>query len=40
MLSLLFHGGVELTCVGGHARAPRKSHKLGMYDIGGASYQS
>jgi hypothetical protein len=31
-LSLLFYGGVELTHVGGHARAPAKPCKLGVYD--------
>jgi hypothetical protein len=31
-LSLLFHGGVELTHVGGYARAPAKSRGSGVYD--------
>jgi hypothetical protein len=29
-LSLLFHGGVGLACVGGHARAPAKPRELGV----------
>jgi hypothetical protein len=39
-LSLLFHGGVGLAHVGGHARAHAKSRKLGVYDNGGVSYLS
>jgi hypothetical protein len=36
-LSILFHGKVEFAYVGGHARAPAKPHKSGVYDRGGAS---
>jgi hypothetical protein len=39
-LSLVFHGRVGLTCVGGHTRAPAKSRKSGVYDGGGVSYLS
>jgi hypothetical protein len=39
-LSLMFHGRVGLAHVGGHARAPVKSHKSGVYDNGGDSYLS
>jgi hypothetical protein len=35
---LLFHGGVESTHVGGHARAPVELHELGVYDRCKASY--
>jgi hypothetical protein len=37
-LSLMFHGGVRLARVGGHVRAPTKSHKVGLYNSGGVSY--
>jgi hypothetical protein len=39
-LSLRLHGGVEMACAGGHARAHAKSCKLGVYDSGGTSYLS
>jgi hypothetical protein len=39
-LSLLFHGGVGLAHVGGHARTPAKPGKSGVYDRGGVSYLS
>jgi hypothetical protein len=38
-LSLMFHGGVGLSCVGGHTKAPAKPHKSGVYDSDGVSYQ-
>jgi hypothetical protein len=40
LLSLLFHGRVELACIRGYAIAPTKPHKLGVYYSGGASYLS
>jgi hypothetical protein len=39
-LSILFHSGVGLAHIGGHARAPAESHKLGVYDSDGVSYLS
>jgi hypothetical protein len=39
-LFLLFHGRVELAHIGGYARAPTKSHELGVYGRGRVSYLS
>jgi hypothetical protein len=39
-LSLLFHSGVGLAHVGGHARAPGEPGKSGAYDRGGVGYLS
>jgi hypothetical protein len=36
--SLLNHGGVGLSRIGRHARAPVKPHESGIYDSGRAGY--
>jgi hypothetical protein len=38
--SLLIHGGVGLDRISGHARAPAKSHELGVYESGSVGYLS
>jgi hypothetical protein len=38
--SLLFHGGVGLVYVGGHARAHAKHYESGVYDSSEVSYLS
>jgi hypothetical protein len=38
--SLWFHGRVGLAYASGHARAPTKSYKSGIYHSGGTSYLS
>jgi hypothetical protein len=38
--SLLFHGGVGLVRIGGHARAPTKPYEFGVYDSRVVSYLS
>jgi hypothetical protein len=38
--SLLFHGGVAMVCIGGHARAPAKPCESGVYDSDRVSYLS
>jgi hypothetical protein len=40
LLSLMFHGRVELARVGGYIRASAKPLELGIYDRGGVSYLS
>jgi hypothetical protein len=37
---LLFHGGIVLGHVGGHASAPAKPHDSGVFDHGGVGYLS
>jgi hypothetical protein len=39
-LSLLFHGGVDLAHIGGHARAPAKPRESEVYDRDRISYLS